>query len=168
MAEDDKPAEQPAAGQAQQAQPRLQIINQYIRDLSFENVAMQKGEKIEAQPEVSVQVSLDASKKGDDLYEVANKVKVQSKAGEQVVFVLELDYAGLFRIQNVAAEQLSPFLMIECPRMIFPYLRRVIGDITRDGGYPPINLDNIDYLALYRQALEQRKAMQEKQGATVS
>lgn len=91
-----------------------------------------------------------------------------SKSGEDVIFLLELDYAGQFRIQNVPTEQLHPFLMIECPRMIFPYMRRVIGDITRDGGYPPLNLDNIDYLSLYRQEVERRKAMKEKEGAPIS
>ena len=164
MADEATPAEQPT----QPAQPRLQVITQYIKDLSFENVAIQKGTKIEGQPEISVQVSLDASKRAEDVYEVTNKVKVTSKSGENVIFLMELDYAGQFRVQNVPNEQLHPFLMIECPRMIFPYLRRIIGDITRDGGFPPLNLDNIDYLALYRQEVERRKAMQEKENATVS
>ena len=162
--EETPPAEQPT----QPVQPRLQVINQYIRDLSFENVAIQKGTKIEGQPDISVQVSLDAAKRAEDVYEVTNKVKVTSKSGEDVIFLLELDYAGQFRVQNVPNEQLHPFLMIECPRMIFPYLRRVIGDITRDGGFPPLNLDNIDYLSLYRQEVERRKAMQEKENAPVS
>lgn len=164
MAEEIKPAEQPK----QPVQPRLQVISQYIRDLSFENVAIQKGVKIEGQPDITVQVSLDAAKKAEDVYEVTNKVKITSKSGENVVFLLELDYAGQFRVQNVPDEQLHPFLMIECPRMIFPYLRRIIGDVTRDGGFPPLNLDNIDYLALYRQEVERRKAMKEKETATVS
>ena len=164
MADEATPAEQPT----QPAQPRLQVITQYIKDLSFENVAIQKGTKIEGQPEISVQVSLDATKRAEDVYEVTNKVKVTSKSGENVIFLMELDYAGQFRVQNVPNEQLHPFLMIECPRMIFPYLRRIIGDITRDGGFPPLNLDNIDYLALYRQEVERRKAMQEKENATVS
>jgi preprotein translocase subunit SecB len=163
MTEETKPAEQP-----QQNAPKLQVLNQYIRDLSFENVAIQKGTQVQGQPQITVQVALDAARKSEDVYEVINKVKVESKAGEDVVFILELDYAGQFRIQNVPDNQMSPFLMIECPRMLFPYLRRVIGDITRDGGYPPLNIDNIDYLTLYRQKVEQLRAMKEKEGAQVS
>ncbi len=155
-----------AEEQAQPVQPKLSVISQYIRDLSFENIAMQKALNVEGTPDVQVQVALDAAKKGDALYEVVNKVKVESKskAGE-TVFVLELDYAGLFKVENVPDEQLHPFLMIECPRMIFPYLRRIVGDITRDGGFPPLNLDSIDFLALYRGEIERRKAMMEAENS---
>lgn len=155
-----------AEEQAQPVQPKLSVISQYIRDLSFENIAMQKALNVEGTPDVQVQVALDAAKKGDALYEVVNKVKVESKskAGE-TVFVLELDYAGLFKVENVPDEQLHPFLMIECPRMIFPYLRRIVGDVTRDGGFPPLNLDSIDFLALYRGEIERRKAMMEAENS---
>jgi preprotein translocase subunit SecB len=138
--------------------PRLQILTQYIRDLSFENIAAQKGAGAEGKPEIKVQVNIDAQKKGDDRYEVALKLKVDSRVNTAQIFILELDYAGLFVIQNVPAEQLHPLLMIECPRLIFPYLRRIVGDVTRDGGYPPLNLETIDFLALYRAELARRQA----------
>lgn len=145
--------------QAQAAQPpRLQVMTQYIRDLSFENIVIRKGALPEGKPDIQVQVALDANKRGESVFEVINKLKIESKVGDQTLFVLELEYAGQFRIENVPAEQLHPFLMIECPRMIFPYVRRIVGDITRDGGFPPLNLDNIDYLAIYRQQLMQRQA----------
>jgi preprotein translocase subunit SecB len=140
------------------ATPRLQILTQYVRDLSFENIAAQKGIASEAKPEIRVSVNIDAQKRAADHYEVALKVKVDSKAAEAQVFILELDYAGLFLIQNVPAEQLHALLMIECPRLIFPYLRRIVSDVTRDGGYPPMNLDQVDFLALYRAEVARRQA----------
>jgi preprotein translocase subunit SecB len=140
------------------AQPRLQILTQYVRDLSFENIAAQKGIASEAKPEVRVQVNIDAQKRAADHFEVALKVKVDSKVTEAQVFILELDYAGLFLIQNVPPEQLHALLMIECPRLIFPYVRRIVSDVTRDGGFPPMNLDQVDFLALYRAELARRQA----------
>lgn len=138
-------------------QPRLQIVTQYIRDLSFENVAVQKSLGAEGKPDVKVQVNLDAQRRGDNRYEVALKLKVDSKLEENPVFILELDYAGLFVIQNVPDEQLHPLLMIECPRLIFPFVRRIVGDVTRDGGYPPLNLEMIDFLSLYRAEIARRQ-----------
>ena len=152
MADETNGAPKPEA-----PQPRLQILTQYIRDVSFENIAVQKGLVSEGKPEVRVGVNLDAQKRGDDRYEVALKVKVESKLPEGPVFILELDYAGLFVVQNVPDEQLHPLLMIECPRLIFPYVRRVVGDLTRDGGYPPLNLEMIDFLSLYRAEIARRQ-----------
>jgi len=138
--------------------PRLQILTQYIRDLSFENIAVQKGIASEGKPDVRVAVNLDAQKRGEDRYEVAIKIKVDSKLDTAQVFILELDYAGLFVIQNVPEDQIHPVLMIECPRLIFPFVRRIVGDVSRDGGYPPLNLEMIDFLALYRAELARRQA----------
>ena len=144
----------------EQASPKLQILTQYVRDLSFENIAAQKGvAPSDAKPDVRVAVSLDLQPKPSDRYEVALKVKADSKIAEAQAFILELDYAGLFLIQNVPQEQLTPLLMIECPRLIFPYVRRIVGDVIRDGGYPPLNLDQIDFLALYRSEMQRRQAM---------
>jgi preprotein translocase subunit SecB len=145
-------------GGAAPATPRLQILTQYVRDLSFENIAAQKGVASDGKPDVKVQVNLDAQQRPSDRYEVALKLKVDSKMGEAQVFILELDYAGLFLIQNVPADQLHALLMIECPRLIFPYVRRIVGDVTRDGGYPPLNLEQMDFLALYRAELTRRQA----------
>ncbi len=165
MAEENTDAAEGAAPQ----QPRVQILNQYIRDLSFENVAVQNGKVPEGNTAFEVQISLDARKLGENQYEVINKLKVNASSGEDKIFILELDYAGRFAIQNIPNDQLHPFLMVECPRMIFPYLRRVVGDITRDGGYPPLNLDNIDFVALYRNELARMaQAQEEAKTATVS
>jgi preprotein translocase subunit SecB len=162
MADQDNGAAQPAAQPNPQpaAQPRLQILSQFIRDLSFENIAAQKATQTDGKPEIKVQVNLDAQKRAEDQYDVALKMKIDSKVGEVAIFLLELDYAGRFLIQNVPAEQLHPLLMIECPRLIFPFVRRIVADVTRDGGFPPINLDVIDFLALYRNELARRQAGQ--------
>ncbi|MEO0911664.1 MAG: protein-export chaperone SecB [Pseudomonadota bacterium] len=143
------------------AQPRLQVITQYIRDLSFENIAVQKSMKLDGNPEVAVQVALDANKRDESVFEVITKVKIDSKVQDQSIFIMELEYAGQFRVENVPDAQLHPFLMIECPRMIFPYLRRIVGDITRDGGFPPLNLENIDFLSIYRQEVARRQKEQQ-------
>ncbi len=155
---------------AEPATPRLQIVAQYIRDMSFENVAAQKGVGGNLQPDIQVQVNLDARKReSDGNFEVIIKLNIESKSKEanDVLFILEVEYSGVFHIENVPDDQLHPFLLIECPRMTFPYLRRIVSDITRDGGYPPLNLENIDFMALYRQEIT-RRAEAEKAGKPVS
>lgn len=146
-----------AAPEAEQKPVSMRIVNQYIRDLSFENIAAQKNLAGDIKPEVQVQVNLDAQQKGDNNYEVAIKLNVSAKSGEQNVFLLEIDYAGLFVIENVPAEQLHPYLMIECPRNLFPFVRRLARDVTADGGFPPLNIDNIDFVQLYRAELARRQ-----------
>lgn len=149
---------------AETPQIKMQVLGQYVRDLSFENVVAQKGlTNAEVQPDIQVQVSLDARKRNiEHQYEVISKFKVTStnKADKAPLFLLELDYGGIFHIEGVPEEQLHPFLLIECPRMVFPFVRRIISDVTRDGGFPPLNIDTVDFLALYRQELARRAAAQ--------
>jgi len=161
MAEEAKGANGAASPAQQAAPPKMQIISQFVRDLSFENIAAQKGTTPEGKPEVKVQVNLDAKKRSETNYEVGLKIRIDSRVGDAPLFLLELDYAGRFNIENVPNEQLHPLLLIEGPRLIFPFVRRVISDVTRDGGYPPINLDTIDFLALYRQQLARRREAQQ-------
>ena len=145
----------------QQQQMQMNILAQFIRDLSFENVMAQAGAQPDMQPDVSVQVNLDAKKRqAENQYEVITKLKIESKDknSESVLFVLELEYAGIFNIVGVPEDQLHPFLLIECPRMLFPFARRIISDVTRDGGFPPLNLDMIDFMAMYRQQLARQQA----------
>jgi preprotein translocase subunit SecB len=150
----------PDAGAAQQPQVKMQILGQFIRDMSFENILSQKPVQGQVQPDIQVQVSIDAKKREESRYEVVNKFKITSKnkEGGEHLFLMELDYAGLFSIEGVPENQLHPFLLIECPRMLFPFVRRIVSDVTRDGGFPPLNLDNIDFVQLYRQTLAQRQA----------
>ena len=152
------------AEEAQQpAQPGMKILAQYIRDMSFENILSQKGASGEVAPDVQIQVNIDAKKrKVENQFEIVIKLKVSSvnKGTTENLFLLEIEYAGLFLVTGVPDEQLHPFLLIECPRMLFPFLRRIVSDVTRDGGFPPLNLETIDFLQLYRQELERRQAEQ--------
>lgn len=151
---------QPAAPAEGRPQPSLRVLSQFIRDMSFENIAAQKGTVPEGKPEIKVQVNLEPKKHADDQFEVALKLKIDSRVGEAPIFLMELDYAGRFAIRNVPTEQLTPLLLVECPRLLFPFVRRIIADVTRDGGFPPINLDTIDFVALYRQQLARRQQQQ--------
>ena len=146
---------------AQPPQPQMRVLGQFIRDMSFENIMAQKGGAGDIQPDVQVQVNLDAKKRSaDNQFESSIKLNVTSKdkGGDATLFVLEVDYVGIFHIENIPDEQIHPFLLIECPRMIFPFLRRVVSDITRDGGFPPLNLENIDFVQLYRTEIARRQA----------
>jgi len=150
------------AEEAQQpVQPNMNVLAQFIRDMSFENILAQKGTSGEVNPDIQVQVNLDARKRQiENQYEVIVKLKVTSKNKEtdDKLFLLELEYGGIFVITGVPEDQLHPFLLIECPRMLFPFLRRIVSDVTRDGGFPPLNLDTIDFLQLYRNELARRAA----------
>lgn len=156
-------------GQDQQGQVRLNILAQFVRDLSFENIVAQKGVGGEVNPEIQVQVSLDARKRQQDhQFEVICKYRVTSvnTADQAKLFICELDYAGVFHIEGVPEDQMHPFLMIECPRMLFPFVRRILSDVTRDGGFPPFNLDPVDFVALYRQEAARRAASQARPEGT--
>lgn len=150
--------------------PKMNILAQYVRDLSFENILAQKGVDGELNPEIQVNVNIDAKKRTTDKqFDVIIKLRVDSKSKNtnNILFVLELDYGGVFQIENVPDDQLHPYLLIECPRMLFPFLRRIVSDVTRDGGFPPLNLENIDFLKLYRQEIDRRKNAKEKNGPKV-
>ena len=168
---DETPNTAPDAQAAAQP-PRMQILAQFIRDLSFENIVAQKGlNNAEVRPEIAVQVSLDARKRSaDNQYEVITKFKVSSKntVNDANLFLCELEYAGVFQVEGIPEDQLHPFLMIECPRMLFPFIRRVISDVTRDGGFPPVNLDPVDFVALYRQEIARRAQAERPADAPVS
>jgi preprotein translocase subunit SecB len=129
------------------------VLAQYIRDLSFENILAQKGVSGDVTPDIQIQVKLDARKRSiANQYETIIKLSIDSKSKDtnDQLFLLEIEYAGVFSVTGVPDEQLHPFLMIECPRMIFPFLRRVVSDLTQDGGFPALNLETIDFMQLYR------------------
>ena len=147
---------------------KIKVLAQYIRDMSFENILAQKGINGDVKPEISVQVNLDAKKRPvENQFEVIIKAAISSKTKEkgEPMFLLELEYGGIFHIENLPEDQLHPYLMIECPRMIFPFLRRIVSDITRDGGFPPVNLEPIDFVALYRSEIRRRSAGGSKEKA---
>ncbi len=145
-------------------QVRMQVMAQFVKDMSFENMVAQKGlTSSEVQPDIQVGVSLDARKRAqENHYDVTTKFKVsnKNKVNGEMLFLLELEYGGVFLVENVPEDQLHPFLMIECPRMLFPYVRRIISDVTRDGGFPPLNIEPVDFLQLYRQEVARRAQAQ--------
>ena len=147
-------------GAAPAPQVKMSVLAQFVRDMSFENAVAQKGlNGSDVQPDVQVAVSLDARKRAaEHQYEVLNKFRVTSKnkTNGDTLFLLELEYAGTFLVEGVPEDQLHPFLLIECPRLLFPFVRRIISDVTRDGGFPPFNMDPIDFVALYRQEIARR------------
>jgi preprotein translocase subunit SecB len=141
-------------------QPQVGLVAQYMRDLSFENVAAMRKDAPAAQgrPDIKVAVNLDAQPRGENRFEVTMKLNARAMQGEAAVFVVELDYAGIFTVTGVPEQHLRPFLLIECPRILFPFARRVLADVTRDGGYAPLMLDLIDFAQIYKQELERRRS----------
>ena len=158
--------------QGQQPQPaKMLVLGQFIRDLSFENIVAQKGVQGEVQPDIQVQVNLDAKKRqADHQYEILLKFNIESrnKTDKSPLFLLEIEYGGIFHVENVPEQQLHPFLLIECPRMLFPFVRRIVSDVSRDGGFPPLNLENVDFVALYRQEIARRAQAQQAAQPTPS
>jgi preprotein translocase subunit SecB len=140
---------------------KMNVLAQFVRDMSFENILAQKGAQGEVQPNVQVQVNLDAKKRSvEHQYEVVIKLVVNStvQGTNDPMFLLEIEYAGVFHVEGVPEDQMHPFLLIECPRMLFPFLRRIVSDVTRDGGFPALNLENIDFMKLYRQEVARRQS----------
>ncbi len=162
MAETDTPDGATADGVAAgtQPQPRLSIVAQYVKDLSFENPRGPGGLTPGEAPEIKINVDTRGRQVEGERYEVELVISVNATAGGNPMFVCELTYAGLFGIANMPEEAIQPMLLIECPRLLFPFARRVVADATRDGGFPPLMIDPIDFMTLYR-----RRAQQQAQAA---
>jgi preprotein translocase subunit SecB len=140
---------------------QIQVLAQYVKDLSFENPAAPmslQGQK----PALEVGVDVQARGLGVDQYEVTIRIRADAKAATQTIFVCEVSYAGVFALKNISQENIQPILLIECPRQLFPFARRVVADTTRDGGFPPLMLDPIDFLTLYRAQLAQQKGQEQQ------
>jgi preprotein translocase subunit SecB len=130
--------------------PGIRILAQFVRDFSFENPrapeALRAGA---AQPQIDLGVEMNARGRDDGLFEVDLKLSARASREDGALFVVELLYGGLFQITGVGAEDMEPVLLIECPRYLFPFARRIIADITTEGGFPPFLLDPIDFAAVY-------------------
>jgi preprotein translocase subunit SecB len=130
--------------------PAIGLIAQYVKDLSFENPNSPAVYQQQAQPNIDVQFNIAVSQPGDDVHEVAMKIEIRAESETgMTLFAVELLYAGLFGARNVPEEQLRPFLYGEAPRLLFPFARRVVAEAVRDGNFPPLLLDPIDFSALY-------------------
>ncbi|WP_339830804.1 protein-export chaperone SecB [uncultured Parvibaculum sp.] len=152
----DQSTNNDANNAGQPAVAQLRILTQYVKDLSFENPnAPQSLGPVEEQPNISVRVDVGVQRMSDTDYEVSLKLGADAKTGDKTMFLVELDYAGLFRLTNIPEANLEGVLVVECPRQIFPFARRIIGDLTRDGGFPPLMIDPIDFVTLYQQRRQQ-------------
>jgi preprotein translocase subunit SecB len=173
MAKDKKPEDAAAPGEAtpakpaadqQQAsqQPGMRVAAQYIKDLSFENPKAPASLRGDAQaPKMELQVEMNARNQQDGLFEVELKLTATAKRESEVAFHVELVYGGLFAVSGIKQEELEPILLIECPRYLFPFARRVIADLTTEGGFPPFRIDPIDFAGIY---MARRAEIERQQG----
>lgn len=153
---DGRPA---AAGQQS-----LGVIAQYVKDLSFESPgAPQSVRARSGAPAINIGVNVQSRPIQEGELEVELKIEAHAREGETVLFAIELVYGGLFRLTNIPAENVTPIAMIECPRLLFPFARQIIADASRNGGFPPLLIDPIDFVQLYRQRLAQASAQRDAQ-----
>jgi preprotein translocase subunit SecB len=150
---------QAVPAQAPAAAPQMKILGQYLKDLSFENPhAPQSLNAPTGQPEISISVNVNARTLTPTDYEVELHLEAKASHEQKVVFAADLLYAGVFRLENIPQEALHPVVLIECPRMLFPFARQVLADATRNGGFPPLMLDPIDFAGMYQKRVAQAKA----------
>lgn len=159
MADETPSGAAPQAGAANV--PTLNIIGQYIKDLSFENprapASILTGT---GQPKFNVSINVGFNKQADDVYAIELNFTAKAERESGVLFNVELIYGGLFRLKNWPENQLPPILMIECPRILFPFARQVLANVTQAGGFPPLLMDPVDFSAIYRQNMAQIQAQQ--------
>jgi preprotein translocase subunit SecB len=146
-------------GEAPQA-PQLTVLAQYIKDFSFENPNAPQALMQGQQPQINIQINVSAKPMSDTDIEVALKLDGRAQNGETMLFGFELDFAGVFRVTNVPQESLNAVVLIECPRLLFPFAREIVATAVRNGGFPPLLLDPVDFVALYRQKMEQMQPQQ--------
>ena len=143
-------------GAATEGAPQLNVIAQYTKDLSFENPnAPRSLGQQQGAPEISIQVNINLRQLAETDFEVELLLEGSAVEGSNTLFKFDLNYAGVFRIVNVPEQEMHPILMIECPRLLFPFAREIIANAIRGGGFPPLLIDPIDFVGLYRQRLAQ-------------
>src|SRR6478672_98211 len=146
---------------ADNGQPQVSILAQYVKDLSVENPSAPQVYSWQVQPQLDVQFNINIDAATEDTHEVALKFDISARSDNGVHFLVELTYAGLFAIRNVPQEAMSPFLLIEAPRLLFPFARQVISEAVSSTGFPPLMLDPIDFASAY---MAQVEAAQQQQG----
>jgi len=144
-------------------EPQVSILAQYIKDLSVENPSAPQVFQWQVQPNVEVEFNINVDKIADDVHEIVLKIEVAARSENGVHFIVDLSYGGLFGLRNVPEEALPPFLLIEAPRLIFPFARQIVAEAVSNAGFPPLLLDPIDFASAY---MAQLQAAQE-QGAAV-
>jgi len=146
----------PVEATASNSAPQLMVLAQYTKDLSFENPNAPGSLQQTTQPQIGISVNVVTTPLSDTDIEVTLRLEGKAEAAGSVMFNIELDFAGVFRVQNVPQEQVQPLVLIECPRLLFPFAREIIATSVRNGGFPPLMLDPIDFVALYQQRLAQQ------------
>ena len=148
------------------AMPQMHVVAQYTRDLSFENPNAPRSLAPQASPpSIGIEINVNANQVSDTEFDVTLVMEGKAGEGADTLFSFELSYGGLFRIQNIPADQMHPFVMIECPRMLFPFARQIVADAVRNGGFPPLYIDPIDFVALYQQKAAEAQAAGATQNA---
>ena len=151
----------PGNGSADLAnEPQVSIIAQYTKDLSVENPSAPQVFQWQVQPSVEVEFNINVDKVADDVHEIVLRIQVSARSENGVHFILDLSYGGLFGLRNVPEEALPPFLLIEAPRLIFPFARQIVAEAVSNAGFPPLLLDPIDFAAAY---MAQAQAAQQQQ-----
>jgi preprotein translocase subunit SecB len=156
----DQPKTDNGASNGRPADPgqgvQVRVLGQYVKDLSFEspNVAKLLAGTSE-NPNLKLEINVSASKIGTDTYESAIDFKANATAKVGVIYDFEMIYAGLFKLENMPQQALEPMLLVNCPMLLFPFLRRIVADLTREGGFPPLLLDPVDFGALYMRKKQQ-------------
>lgn len=159
-------AQENGAAKEESTQVTLNTLAQYTKDLSFENPrAPMSLQGQQQQPEINIAINVNATPLGETEYEVALKIEANAKVPDGILFNVELLYAGIYRITGVSEENIHPVVLIECPRLLFPFARQIIAEATRDGGFPPLMVDPVDFTALYRQRLMEAQKEQGKDTA---
>src|SRR4028119_906317 len=135
-------------------EPQVMTIAQYIKDLSVESPSSPQAFQWQSQAQLEVQFNINVEKVADDIHEVILKIEVSARSDQGVHFLIDLSYAGLYGLRNIPDAALQPFLLIEAPRLLFPYARQIISEASQNTGFPPLLLDPIDFAAAYMQQLE--------------
>ena len=149
----DAPAQDPNQPAAAGGPPMIRVLAQYVKDLSFENPGLFSAQQGGNAPEIElgIDVKVEPGPPAEQIFSVELRLSARAKREETVVFICELVYAGVVQLQDAGREDVEPMLLIECPRLLFPFARRIIADVTREGGHPPLMIDPIDFVGLYRQ-----------------
>ena len=140
------------------AGPAAGMISQYVKDLSFENPNAPAIYQAQTAPGIDVQFNISAAQVGEEVHELVLKIEVRAESEGKTAFIVDLSYAGLFGFRNVPTDQIQPFMLGEAPRLLFPFARRVLADAVRDGGFPPVVLQPIDFVALWQAKRQQDAA----------
>ena len=163
---DDAPVGAANGNNGETAQPSLNVLAQYVKDLSFESPGAPNSLRgRDKAPGIAINVNVNANPLSDKQFDVNLTLNAKASFDQEVLFNVELIYGGVFRMKNIPENQLAPLLLVECPRLIFPFARQILASVTQQGGFPPLMMEPVDFNAIYMQNLKQLQAQQAAGGA---